>query len=273
MTTPGELWLREYHDRKPDSQSVLIEAGRVVGDGRTSYDVFAERVGKARRVVDLGCGDGALLATFARQGTESLAGIDLSAGELELAAQRPELRAAQLKQGRAQELPFADKTFDAVVSHMTLMLMADLEQVVAEAARVLAPRGVFAAVVGGGGAVGATGVFFELAKPRFDAVPEERKPPIDGDRRTRSAEGFDEFLAPVGFEPVAWEQIVVDFAAPPEQVWVTCCETLYPASTLDDVQLAELRAEFSEATRGLLTADGILPAAVRLNIARTRLAE
>ncbi|MEV4602822.1 hypothetical protein AB0K15_36180 [Amycolatopsis sp. NPDC049253] len=77
----------------------------------------------------------------------------------------------------------------------------------------------------------------------------------------------------MGFEPVAWEQIVVDFAAPPDRVWVTCCETLYPASTLDDAQLAGLRAEFTEATRGLLTADGILPAAVRLNIARTRLAE
>ncbi|MEW2504213.1 hypothetical protein AB0878_27475 [Amycolatopsis sp. NPDC047767] len=66
---------------------------------------------------------------------------------------------------------------------------------------------------------------------------------------------------------------MVDFGARPEQVWVTCCETLYPASTLDDTQLAELRAEFAGATRGLLTADGILPAAVRLDIARTRLAE
>ncbi|MFF4594550.1 methyltransferase domain-containing protein [Amycolatopsis sp. NPDC001319] len=190
-----------------------------------------------------------------------------------MARKRPELKAARLEQGRAQELPFADKTFDAVVSHMTLMLMVDVERVAAEAARVLEPRGVFAAVVGGGGAIGATAVFFELAKPRFDAVPEERKPPIDGDRRTRTAEGFDEFLGPVGFEPVAWEQIVVDFGARPEQVWVTCCETLYPASTLDDTQLAELRAEFAGATRGLLTADGILPAAVRLDIARTRLAE
>ncbi|MGW4485815.1 hypothetical protein ACWEOE_18480 [Amycolatopsis sp. NPDC004368] len=66
---------------------------------------------------------------------------------------------------------------------------------------------------------------------------------------------------------------MVDFAAPPEQVWVTCCETLYPSSTLDDEQLTTLRAEFTEVTRELLTADGILPAAVRLNIARTRLAE
>ncbi|MEU4667488.1 hypothetical protein AB0F91_05830 [Amycolatopsis sp. NPDC023774] len=45
------------------------------------------------------------------------------------------------------------------------------------------------------------------------------------------------------------EQIAVDLAAPPERVWVTCCETLYPASTLDDAQLAELRAESTEATR------------------------
>ncbi|MFI5611107.1 class I SAM-dependent methyltransferase [Amycolatopsis sp. NPDC051903] len=272
MTTPGELWLREYHDRKPDSQSVLIGAGRVAGDGRPSYGVFAERVGGERRVLDLGCGDGALLAEFVKIGTTAPAGIDLSAGELELARRRPELRTADLRQGRAQELPFGDSEFDAVVAHMTLMLMADLGAVVAEVARVLKPRGVFAAVVGGGGAIGASEVFSGLAKPMFDAVPEDRRFPDEGDHRTRTREGFDELLGPVGFEPVVWEQIVIEFDAPPEQVWARCCETLYPVHTLDDAQLARLKAEFTEATRELLTPSGILPAAVRLNLAKTRLA-
>ncbi|WP_326565458.1 class I SAM-dependent methyltransferase [Amycolatopsis rhabdoformis] len=272
MTTPGELWLREYHDRKPDSQSVLIEAGKVVGDGRASYDVFAELVGTPPRVLDLGCGDGALLATFARQGSAHLAGIDLSAGELALARRRPELASARLEHGRTQELPFGDNAFDAVVSHMTLMLMDDLDRVVAEAVRVLAPGGVFAAAVGAGGGSGAAKVFFDLSKPMFLAVPEEHRAPVRGDRRTRTAEGFDEVLGPLGFEPVAWDEIVVDYTAPPEQVWATCTEMFYPTSTLDDTTLAGLHTAFLDETRDLITDDGVVPAAVGIGIARTRLA-
>ncbi|QRP47663.1 hypothetical protein [Amycolatopsis sp. FDAARGOS 1241] len=122
--------------------------------------------------------------------------------------------------------------FRAVVAHMTLMLMAGLDTVGAEAARVLMARGVFAAVVGWGRGHRREEVFHDLARPMFDAVPEARRAPDEGDRRTRTREGFDGILGPVGFEPVAWDQLVIEFDAPPEQAWAMCCETLYPADAL-----------------------------------------
>lgn len=67
--------------------------------------------------------------------------MDLSAAHLDLARARPQLAAADLRRARVQELPFADGSFDAVVSHMVLMLLPDADAVIADAARVLAPGG------------------------------------------------------------------------------------------------------------------------------------
>ncbi|MEV5176796.1 class I SAM-dependent methyltransferase [Streptomyces flaveolus] len=96
------------------------------------------------RVLDLGCGDGLLLELPAGKAGRHLAGVDLSSHSLALARRRPALSGARLEQGRAQELPFADDSFDACVSHMALILMSETEQVAAEVARVLSPGGVLA---------------------------------------------------------------------------------------------------------------------------------
>jgi ubiquinone/menaquinone biosynthesis C-methylase UbiE len=220
-------------------------------------------------VLDLGCGDGALLETLAGRGAEVLAGIDLSSGEL-ASARRRQLAEADLRQGRAQELPFADGSFDAVVSHMALMLMADVPRIAAEVARVLAPGGTFALTVGAG-PVDAAEVFLSLARPMFDAVPKERQPPKAGDPRTRSRDGLDELLAPAGFEPVSWDTLVLDLGGPADEVWRRCCETYYSVSTLDESQLDELRVAFGAGTRELLTGDGRLPSGARMSLAVTRL--
>jgi ubiquinone/menaquinone biosynthesis C-methylase UbiE len=81
------------------------------------------RSGGRKGVLDLGCGDGLLLEFLAREGGRLLAGVDLSPYSLALARRRPALTGARLEEGRAQELPFADDSFDACVSHMALMLM------------------------------------------------------------------------------------------------------------------------------------------------------
>ncbi|WP_020657494.1 class I SAM-dependent methyltransferase [Amycolatopsis benzoatilytica] len=269
--TAAENYLRDYHDRKPDAMSVLIESGRVTGDGRTSYQVLADRVAPARNVLDLGCGDGALLAVFARNGAEKLAGMDLSEGQLALARKRPELAGADLRHGRAQELPFADAAFEAVVSHMAFMLMDDPETVAAEVARVLVPRGTFAIVVGGPDSTGATRVFLELARPLFREVPEERRATYTKERRTSERSGIDEVLAPAGFAPVSWEPYEIDLTASPETVWTLCCESFYSTDTLDEDQRTRLRSAFLAETERLRTADGRLPAGLSVNLAKTRL--
>ncbi|WP_432846745.1 class I SAM-dependent methyltransferase [Amycolatopsis sp. CA-161197] len=266
MTTPAEAFMAAYHDRKPHVMSDLIDSCRVIGDGRTSYEVLAARVSGKRRVLDLGCGDGSLLAAI--DGAEALAGVDLSAAHLDVARARPELAQADLRQARVQELPFADGSFDAVVSHMVLMLLPDADTAIVEAARVLAPGGVFAAAISGG-VTGALKVFIEMANPLFDEVPAERRVRL-GNPRVRRRDGLDELLGAAGFEPASWDPIDLDFGGPEADVWARCCETFYPVDALDAAQLKRLESAFRAESRDLVK-DGRLPAGMTMRIVETRL--
>ncbi|MFI5611108.1 class I SAM-dependent methyltransferase [Amycolatopsis sp. NPDC051903] len=268
--TSAEEFLRSYHDRRPGASSELTERGRVAGDGRTVYEVFADRVEGAKAVLDLGCGDGALLAVLKDRGAETVAGIDLSPGHVDAAGRRPALADADVRVGRAQELPFADGEFDTVVSVMALMLMADVERVVAEVVRVLKPGGTLALGLGGGG-LDAMEIFLKVARPLFAVVPEERRVPSVGDPRTRTREGLDELLGPAGFEPVSWDPILVDFGGTPDEVWQTCHDSYYQMATLDETQAKGLRTAFTVATRSRVNSDGRLNAAMCVNVAVTRL--
>ncbi|GAA2997705.1 ubiquinone/menaquinone biosynthesis C-methylase UbiE [Streptomyces sp. KhCrAH-43] len=267
----AEAFLRTFHDSGPGQQSVGVQ-GAPLADGRTGYQVLAAQVAGARRVLDLGCADGALLEVLGAAGAEELAGIDLSEQELALAHARPALRGADLRQGRAQELPFADGSFDAVVSHMALMLMHDVDRVAAEAARVLVPGGRFAVAVGGGPVEGeALSLFLDLARPYFKAAPPERSLPRLGNPKVRKRETLDGLLGPAGFAPVSWDTVVLDMGGTPEEVWASNAGGLYDMVALDEEQTARLRGEFLAAAPALQDADGRVPSGMRLNIAVTDL--
>jgi SAM-dependent methyltransferase len=273
MSTPAtpaaaaEDFLRTFHDRTPGLAfpGVAVDAGP---EDSTSYQALARRVLGARRVLDLGCANGALLELLAGQGADVLAGIDLSAAELAVARTRPALAHADLREGRAQRLPFGDGEFDAVVSHMALMLMGDIEQVVLEAARVLRPGGTLAVAVGGGPVEGdAMELFLSLARPWFQAASAERRMPRLGNRRSRSRAGLDEILQPAGFGPLTWEPITVDMGGSPAETWRALTIAYYEMSLLDQEQTERLRQEFLAQSAALLTPDGQLPCGTRINIA------
>ncbi|SDM67241.1 class I SAM-dependent methyltransferase [Allokutzneria albata] len=261
--TPEEF-LKAFHDNNPGQQSAGAEANPTA-EGRTSYEEFADRVGTPERVLDLGCADGALLEVLAGRGAKTLAGVDLSEAELALARRRPALAKADLRQARAQELPFPDASFDAVVSHMAFMLMTDPERVAAEAARVLVPGGALSLAIGGGAvAAEAMELFLDLARPYFEAA--ERRMPRLGDRRTRTRDGLDEILSPAGFAPVTWDSIVLDLGGTAEHVWETNFSIFYDVVVLDEDQLAKLRREFLDAA-----GDGRIACGMRINIATAQL--
>ncbi|MEU2255783.1 class I SAM-dependent methyltransferase [Nocardia xishanensis] len=262
----GEEFLRDMHNRAPEAMSRYVTA-HPMADGRTSYQFLAERVAGAQRVLDLGCGDGSLLAVLARGGATGLAGVDVAAGELAVARARPELADADLHEARAQDLPFADDSFDAVVCHMALMLMADVERVVAETARVLRPGGTLAVAVGRRAAEGSgLELFLKLARPLFAQRP---VPPL-GDRRTRSRDGLNELLATAGFAPITWEEITLGGSGTPEEVWQTAVEKYYDTMTLAAAEIAALRREFLEHARALTEGESITRGE-RLAVATTRL--
>jgi ArsR family transcriptional regulator len=98
---------------------------------------------KVKDLLDLGTGTGQILKLCAGN-AERAVGIDLSREMLAIARANldgPEFRNCTLRRAAAEQLPFADNSFDVVISHMVLHFLARPEQAVHEAARVLRPRG------------------------------------------------------------------------------------------------------------------------------------
>jgi demethylmenaquinone methyltransferase/2-methoxy-6-polyprenyl-1,4-benzoquinol methylase len=99
------------------------------------------RVGRGDMVLDLACGTGDLAALASRRGAR-VAGLDFAAAMVARAAGRH--ACPWLVRGDALALPFADATFDAVVSGFAIRNLTNLPVVFEEAARVLKPGGRFA---------------------------------------------------------------------------------------------------------------------------------
>ncbi len=93
-------------------------------------------------LLDIGCGDGALLREAVARGAK-VTGIDPDPAML-AAARRGALEAgiaARLLEGRAEQLPLADASFDLVTAMTVLCFVADAAAALSEMARVLRPGG------------------------------------------------------------------------------------------------------------------------------------
>ena len=99
-----------------------------------------------QRVLDVGCGAGALTTVLAELvGADHLAGIDPS--EPFVAAARERVPGADLRVGPAEALPFEDGSFDAAVSQLVFHFVDDPAQAVAEMRRATREGGTVAACV------------------------------------------------------------------------------------------------------------------------------
>ena len=98
------------------------------------------------RVLDVGCGPGALTTVLAaRLGHEAVSAIDPS--EPFVDAVRARLPGVSVRQGAAEELPFADAVFDAALSELVVHFMADPSAGIGEMVRVTRAGGAVAACV------------------------------------------------------------------------------------------------------------------------------
>lgn len=102
----------------------------------------ATEVGAGHRVLDVACGTGILArAAVGRVGESGeVAGLDPNPGMLAVA--RRLAPTVSWETGVAENIPFADATFDRVVSQFGMMFFTDREAALGEMQRVLAPGGV-----------------------------------------------------------------------------------------------------------------------------------
>jgi SAM-dependent methyltransferase len=99
-----------------------------------------------QRVLDVGCGPGALTAQLVRRvGSGTVSSIDPSASFV--AAIRDRFPQVGVARGVAERLPFADRTFDAALAQLVVHFMTDAVRGLAEMARVTRPGGTIAACV------------------------------------------------------------------------------------------------------------------------------
>lgn len=100
------------------------------------------------RWLDVGCGTGALTGrVLALADPAHVVGVDTSEGFLADARARMVDPRSTFRAGDARSLPFPDRSFDAVVSGLTLNFVPDPDRAAAEFARVAISGGVAAAYV------------------------------------------------------------------------------------------------------------------------------
>jgi SAM-dependent methyltransferase len=140
MSEPSraQTWTAEGYERH----------ARFVSDlGAAVLDLLAPRAGE--RILDLGCGDGALSARIAAAGA-AVVGADTSDDLLDAAR----ARGLDARHIDGHALPF-ETEFDAVFSNAALHWMGRPREVVAGVARALKPGGRFVGEFGGHGNVAA----------------------------------------------------------------------------------------------------------------------
>jgi len=98
------------------------------------------------RVLDVGCGPGVLTSVLVeRHGAARVDAIDPTPAFVE--ATRSRLPGVHVRQGSAEDLPYADATFDAAYAQLVVHFMTDPARGLAEMARVTRPGGTVAACV------------------------------------------------------------------------------------------------------------------------------
>ena len=108
---------------------------------------FADRaeVEAGQRILDVGCGTGALTAELVqRVGADHVWGLDPSPAHVD--ACRARLPGAHVDLGAAEALPYDDATFDATLSQLVVHFFADADRAMAEMGRVTRAGGIVAAV-------------------------------------------------------------------------------------------------------------------------------
>ena len=141
-----------------------------------------------QRVLDVGCGPGALAAELVSRAA-TVSAVEPSASFA--AAVRARLPEVDVRQCAAEQLPFADNTFDAALAQLVLHFMTDPVLGLREMARVTRPGGaVCACVWDHAGARGPVAAFWSAVREVDPAADDESG--LAGVREGHLAELFEQ---------------------------------------------------------------------------------
>lgn len=178
---------------------------RYIEDDLVSYTEEALNlvpVGQGDRVIDVGCGPGALCLRAARRGARVL-GVDFSEQQIKILRARADQLSLDRLEGRVmdgQDLDLEDGIFDAGFSMFGLMFFPDRARGFAELHRVLRP-GAKAAV--SAWAALAENEWFVLFGDAVDAaLPDRERPPPPSFVELADPERLRQEMASAGFEQV-----------------------------------------------------------------------
>jgi SAM-dependent methyltransferase len=145
-------------------------------------------VRSGQRVLDVGCGPGALTGELvARLGASAVSAVDPSASFV--AAARLRNPGVDVVQASAERLPYPSLAFDAAIAQLVVHFMPDPTSGLAEMARVTRPGGVVAACVWDHAGQGPLSLYWRAARMIDPGVDDESELP--GVREGHLAELFE----------------------------------------------------------------------------------
>lgn len=146
-------------------------------------------VAVGQRVLDVGCGPGALTTELCRRlGPAAVTAVDPS--EPFVAAARERHPEVSVGRASAEQLPFPDRAFDAALAQLVVHFMADPVTGLREMKRVTREQGVVAACVWDhGGGQGPLSLYWDVVRELDRAVEDESE--LAGAREGHLAELFE----------------------------------------------------------------------------------
>src|SRR3954454_24921975 len=173
------------------------------------------------RVLDIACGTGVAVQAAAAAGAR-VTGVDFSAAMLAIA--RSLHSGIEFKAGDAEALPFADASFDVVISNFGIHHVEHPERAISEARRVLMAGGTFAFTVW---AAAQDNTAWRIIFDAVRACGGLDVPMPAGNDAAATRENFSRLLVDAGFGPATLrsELLTCDWLLPPDADLVSIFET------------------------------------------------
>ncbi len=207
--------------------------------------LFADFAGveAGAHVLDVGCGPGALTAELARRvGEERIAAVDPAEHFVERS--RARVPGAEIQRAAAEDIPYANGTFDAALSQLVVSFMRDADAGVKEMRRVVRPGGAVAACMWAAGEMEMLGTFWAAASAVVDSAVRD----ADLRMRYRNRDELEGLLERAGVKTIRTERLRVESEYEGfDAFWEAMHTAAGPIGAfyakLDDEQRARLRDE------------------------------